>query len=179
MWGRRASRPARVETIDLLHGLDSAQKRASMAVDQAFHVEFVTIDGDRRQAIFAHPASRLTWPLRLPGRAVLRTAIALKPEVWERANDGVLFRIGISDGRYYEQLYYRHLHPAARAEDRRWTPVEIDLRAFTTFRWSLFYRPWDRTWNLILSTDNGPERTSTPDWDWSLWAAPTIFGTPR
>src|SRR5262245_5505384 len=95
VWHDRA-RPVRVETIDLLHELGSAQKRASMPVDQAIHVEFVTIDGDRRQAIFAHPASRLTWPLRLPGRAALKTAIALKPEVWERPNDGVLFRIGIS-----------------------------------------------------------------------------------
>ena len=45
--------------------------------------------------------------------------------------DGVLFRIGISDGKgKYEEFLKQHVNPQRRPEDRRWIPVDLDLSAY-------------------------------------------------
>lgn len=156
--------------VDLLHRFDRADKRGG-----PFNVEFVDLDGDRRQAIFAHSPSRMIWRLRFAGHATLRTAIALRSETWNQPGDGVSFRIGISDGRRFENLFAQHVDPQHRSADRRWIPVEVDLSAYGGWQWSLFYRPSERDWELIFATDPGPERHSTTMWDWAVWAAPVIY----
>jgi hypothetical protein len=136
--------------------------------------EEAVVDGAKRRVIFAHPPTRLIWTQKLPARAVLSTAIALKPEAWAGGGDGVVFRIGISDNRIYKGLYSRHVDPSHRPDDRRWIPVTLDLSHFGGWQWSLFYRPWERTWRLVFSTDVGPPGFNNNAWDWAIWAEPML-----
>lgn len=77
-------------------------------------------------------------------------------------------RIGISDDRRYEQLANISLDGSARP--RAWQTVSIDLGGYSGWQWSLFYRPWERTWRLIFSADG--ERGGH-----IAWARPIVQGT--
>jgi hypothetical protein len=57
-------------------------------------------------------------------------ALGLKPESWDQEGDGVLFRIGVSDGRVFEDILTHHLDPFHNKGDRRWVPVAVDLSAY-------------------------------------------------
>lgn len=158
--------------LSLFDRFPQAERRS--ASPTAFAREDIVIGDTRRRVIFAHPPSRLTYELRLPARARLVTAIALKPDAWSHPGDGVVFRVGIADERRYDALFARHVNPFAVPGDRRWIPVAIDLRAYSGWQWSLFYRPWERTWRLVFSTDPGPPGTGNLAWDWAVWADPSI-----
>lgn len=163
-----------IRVIDLFAEFDRAEKRAGRPVAEAFARKDVSIEGDARRAILAHPPSRLIFPLTVPARASLRTDLALEPSAWDLSRDGVMFRIGISDDRHYEALYARHLHPGARREDRSWIPVELDLSSFGGLRFSLFFQPGWRTWRLVFSTDPGPPGSADVEHDWAVWGNPRI-----
>jgi hypothetical protein len=167
-----------IVAVDLIHAFGRAERRAGPGI--VLGAEFADLGGDARPAIFAHAPSRLTWRMHIPRRATIRTAIGLKSETWsQQASDGVVFRVAISDRRrIYETLFIRHIDPYRNPDDRRWTPVEIDLSRFAGWQWSLFYRPYEREWDLIFSTDLGPSRASTPAWDWSVWGRPAIYAEP-
>lgn len=81
---------------------------------------------------------------------------------------GATARIGISDDRRYDQLAKVTLD-ASGTQSRAWQPVVIDLGAYSGWQWSLFYRPWERTWRLIFSADATPGGMIA-------WARPVITG---
>ncbi len=162
LWRRGSRGP---ELVDLVQEFPTAAKRTNMPPDKAFKVEEVTIDGQTLRAIFAHPTSRIIWKIRVPDDGWLRTSLALKPEAWQREGDGVLFRVGISDGRKYDELLNQHVDPIRTPADRRWIPVTLDLAAYG-----------GQTVEVIFNTNVGPPRsTSSATNDWSVWGAPQIF----
>ena len=158
--------------MDLIERLESAERRP---VGAPFDVVQVDIGGESRRAIATAPISRMTWQARIPGRAVLKTTLALEPEAWQREGDGVLFRIGIAEGRTYEELLTRLVDPYRVPEDRRWIPITIDLGAYGGFKWSLFYQPSRLTWRLIFNTNTGAPGTDNRNGDLPLWGEPALF----
>ncbi len=157
--------------VDLLETFPSAERRPAGA---SFDVADVTIGGESRRTIATAPISRMTWQLHIPARAVLNTAIAVKPEAWTEQGNGVLFRIGVAEGRTYEELFTRLVDPFHVVEDRRWIPVTVDLSPYGGFKWSLFYHPSRLTWRVIFNTNSGPPGTDDRTGDLPLWAQPTI-----
>jgi hypothetical protein len=149
-----------------------AEQRA--ATPDAFARESLVLDGRERRVIYAHAPTRVTWSTMLPARARLTTGIALKPEAWHGAGDGVVFRIGIADNRRYDTLFRQHVNPYANAADRRVIPVSVDLSGYGGWQWSLFYRPWTITWHIVLATDAGPPGVGNAAWDWAVWVDPAI-----
>ena len=113
--------------IDLIATFGSAEKRPAGGT---FEVVEADLNGDRKRAIFTAPASRLIWKMRIPDDGWLMVALGLKPESWATEGDGVLFRIGVSDGRVFEDLVTHHLDPFHNKGDRRWVPVAVDLSAY-------------------------------------------------
>lgn len=161
-WSRTEERP---ETIDLVEAFATAEKRTNLpSLELAFNVEDVTIDEVTKRVIYCVPTSRIIWRLRVPDGAWLRTSIALKPEAWGNDGDGVLFRIGVSDGRTYEELLNQLVDPINVPEDRRWIPVVLDLSG---------YGGMDV--ELIFNTNTGLPGTDNSRWDWSIWGEPEIF----
>jgi len=147
--------------IDLMDELDRAAKDSPLGLHRAFDLVEEAISGTRRPAIFAHPLSRITWDVDVPAHSGLRTHLALAPGIWEQTGDGVTFRIGVTDGPTYRELYARHVNPKDRLEDRAWIPVHVDLSAYAGHRVA-----------LVLETSPGP--ANNPFFDWALWGTPRI-----
>lgn len=152
-----AAGPA-VPVIDLLREFERAEKRPPGGFELTTHAK----DDHVRPAVVAPVPGRLTFPLRLPTRGVLRTTVAL---VSADPAAAVRFRIGISDDRIYEGL----TDAVVRGDRPGWVDLRADLSAYAGFKWSLFYRPDRKTWRLVLATDalaGGAAR--------GAWGAPEI-----
>ena len=163
---RRGGEPTAV--VDLIQQYDTAEKRSTLPLEQAFRIIDVTIDGVTKKSIFAHPTSRVIFRLTVPRDAWLRAAIALVPEAWEAAGNGVLFRIGVSDGRTYDELLNQHIDPLSSRADRRWFPVQLDLSPYA-----------EQQVEIILNTNSSPPRQPDDSRnDWSVWGQPEIYVQP-
>ncbi len=164
IWFLRRGREG-APAVDLVEQFPSAEKRSGLPQDKALSIVNLTVNGETRRGIFAHPPSRITWKLTIPQDAWLRTSLALNPEMWDKESDGVLFRIGVSDGRKYDELLSQHVDPHNAAGDRRWLPVSIDLSAYARQEVSLIFNT-----NTSL-----PGRGDDPRNDWAVWGEPQIY----
>jgi hypothetical protein len=151
-----------VAFVDLIESLPAAERRAALPVDTAIRVDIVGPAGDIRPSIVTQAPARVIWSTRLPSRARLETAVALADH-----GHGATARIGISDDRRYDELASIALDGAALP--RTWRTVTIDLGAYSGWQWSLFYRPWERTWRLVFNAD-GPGGAHV------AWARPMVRG---
>jgi hypothetical protein len=148
--------------INLLTELAHAEKRSNVEGTSQFVLESVTIDGVTKQTILARPHSRLIYSVKVPQDAWFDVAFAMKPETWDLPGDGAQFRVGISDGRMYEELLRQYVNP--KGGDRRWFSVRLDLSAYE-----------GRQVKLILNTDPGPPEGRDVANDLAVWAEPRIY----
>ena len=110
----------------------SSIRRPRSRSPAAFPVIEATLGDETKKAI-APPGlagTRLTWKVRVPDDGWLRVNLGLKPEVWEKPGDGVLFMVLVSDGKASDQLFTQHVDPFNKPADRRWIPVMVDLSAY-------------------------------------------------
>lgn len=150
------------ETIDLVERFTEAEKRTTLdSLHTAFAIVEATIDGDTRKAIFAHAFSRIVWTVDMPPEARLETAVAMQPYSWNAEGDGVVFRIGVSDGEQYDELFRQRLAPFEVQADRRWFPVSLDLSPYA-----------GRRVQIIFNTDAGDAGNNANDA--SIWGSPRI-----
>jgi hypothetical protein len=155
---RSGSAPA----VELIPLFASAEKRP---LDGTFEVVEAELNGERKQAIYTVPTSRLTYKVRIPDDAWLRVAVGTKPESWTLEGDGVLFRVGVSDGRTYDPLFTQHVNPFANTGDRKWIQVWVDLSAYAGEEVA-----------LIFNTNSSPEgKGDNRANDHALWGAPEII----
>ena len=89
----------------------------------------------------------------------------MKPESWDKEGDGVLFRIGVSDGRAFEELFTQHVDPFNNKGDRRWIPVNVDLSAYAGEEVELI---------LNTNTQRARARRTIRATTSALWGAPEI-----
>jgi hypothetical protein len=150
----------RVAVIDLLRQSPSAEKRPLAGTFDLVEHQCGSVS---RPSLDVPAASRVTWSLKLPDRAVLTTEVALEGPQGASA----VFRVGISDDRFYKELEVRAV--SADACGSTWTPIQVDLGAYSGLKFSLFYRPRHRTWRLVLGVL--PE-TGAPSR--ALWGRPRI-----
>jgi len=154
-------RKAGGEPIDLIAVFPNAEKRPP---NGTFEVLEVDLNGDKKRAIFTVPATRITWKMKIPDDAWLKVSLATKPETWEKEGDGVLFRIGVSDGRAFEDLITQHVDPYNNKGDRRWIPLNVDLSAYA-----------GENVEVILNTNTSPKgKGDDRRNDTALWGAPEI-----
>lgn len=149
---------APVAVVDLLRELDSAEKRPPAGFSLSAHEANSVV----RAAIVAPVPSRLTIPLPMPRRGVLRAFVALDGDDPDAA---VRFRVGVSDHRIYEGLN----EITVTGERRGWVELRTDLSAYAGFKWSLFYRPERIVWRLVLAAD-----ALRPSAVRGVWGAPEI-----
>ena len=97
--------------VELVPIFDSAEKRPA---DGTFEVIDAELDGETKRAIYTVPNSRIIYKVRVPDDAWLKVAVGTKPESWTEEGDGVLFRVGVSDGRTYDPLFTQHVNPFAQ-----------------------------------------------------------------
>jgi hypothetical protein len=82
----------------------------------------------------------------------------------------VRLRIGISDHRIYEGLKEVILTP----RNGSWLDLRVDLSAYAGWKWSLFYRPEQIIWRVVLAADAMDSVPATV-----LWGAPEILTDRR
>jgi hypothetical protein len=155
-----------VAFVDLIEGLPAAERRAALPADTAIRVGIVGPPGDVRPSITTAAPARIIWSTKLPSRARLETAVSLVDDGHGAVSSNGTARIGISDDRRYVELARIPLD--GTAQPRSWRTVSIDLRAYSGWQWSLFYRPWERTWRIIFNADGPGVRIA--------WARPMIRG---
>lgn len=148
-------------SVDLLQQFDAATKAPASGT---FELIDADLNGDKRRAIFAPPETRITWKVTVPEEAWLKVAVGLKPEAWEQEGDGVLFYVGVSDGRRFDELFNQHVNPFGNAGDRKWIPVWVDLSAYA-----------GENVELIFNTRTSlPGKGNDARNDLALWGAPEI-----
>lgn len=147
-------------TIDLIHELPNAERRAAGDIDTAIRPDRAGPQDDERPSLLMTAPARVVWSLRFPPHAHLTTAVRLIPN-GTSPEQAVTARVGISDNRIYEQLA-RVVVPAST-----WQSLDIDLSEYSGFQWSLFYRPSKTTWRLNFSADATPGGTVA-------WAIPLV-----
>lgn len=156
---------AAIDLVEMFGQLPEDRRRATLPQDQAFQVQTVEIGGEQKKSLYAHPTTRVTYTVTIPNDAWFRAWLGIKPEAWTQPSDGVLFRVGVSDGRTYEELVNQHVDPANNASDRRWVPVTADLSAYA-----------GQTVDIILNTNSSlPGRGDDPGNDWALWGSPEVI----
>lgn len=155
---RSSSAPA----LELIPMFESAEKRPAGGTFQVMEVE---LNGEKKQAIYTVPTSRIIFKTRIPDDAWLRVSVGTKPEYWTQEGDGVLFRVGVSDGRTYDPLFEQHVHPFANSGDRKWIQVWVDLAAYA-----------GEDVQLIFNTNTSPkDKGDDPRNDHALWGHPEII----
>ncbi len=138
-------------SIDLVAALATAEKRALGPPDDAIRATVISRDQIDHPAIVIAAPARVLFPVRMPTRARLRTSVSLV----SGSGAGVTIRVGISDNRSYDELQKLTVAPAAGGADP-WKTIEVDLAPYSGWHWSLFYRPGQMTWRLVLNADATP-----------------------
>ena len=155
----RKAQPSQV--IDLVAELPHAEKRPPGRANEIV-VTSVTIDGQTKRSILAPAPKRLIYKITVPRDAWFETSYALRPEAWSKATDGAQFRVGVSEGKTYDELLRTVVDP--RRGDKRWFTARLDLSAYE-----------GRAVSVILNTDPGPPRQGNADFDETVWGEPRIY----
>ena len=153
--------------IDLLGQLQAAEKRPASGT---FETVDADLNGQKHKAIYTVPESRIIWKVTVPDDAWLRVLVGMKTESWAAEGDGVLFRVGVSDGRTYEELFTQHLNPFRNTGDRKWVPVMVDLSQYAGEELQIIFNTNKSTPASIAAGNPVDDRN-----DFALWGAPEII----
>jgi hypothetical protein len=136
---------SQVLAIDLLRTFPEAEKRPA---DGAFAVREHTFREQSRASLIVPPNSRIIWTTWLPHRSTLELHAAV-PDGQGPAS--VEFRLGISDDRVYNMLSETVIS-SADTISTGWIPVTANLSLYAGRKMSLFYRPDERRWRIVVGT---------------------------
>jgi hypothetical protein len=151
--------------IDLVAQFPAAEKRSNGALELVFAIQDVAIKGETRHSVYMHPTSRLIYKITVPHDGWFRAWLGVKEEAWDKQSDGVLFRVGIADGRDYDELVNQHVDPANNPSDRRWVPVTADLSAYA-----------GQQVDLVINTNSSIQgHGDNPAWDFAVIGDPAII----
>jgi hypothetical protein len=160
-----ATRPAERISLDLIQHLDAAEQRPADPSPREWCVpKEMSLGGESKLAIAVLPSARVIWKAKVPPGASFRAWVGLEPDAWTGEGDGVLFRVGVSDGTSFRDLFIRQVDPFHVPGDRRWVPVTVDLSAYAGLDVS-----------VILNTNaSPPDKGNDTRHDKPVWGAPAI-----
>jgi hypothetical protein len=147
--------------IDLIGQYPGAKKQPNA---EAFSIISAKLNDESKRAIFTKDlaGTRLTWRVTVPDRAWLKTGLGLAQDAWKTPGDGVLFMIGVSDGKTYDELLSLTVNPFNNASDRRWNDISLDLSQYA-----------GETVDVIFNTRSGPK--DDRNGDSAVWGDPRII----
>ena len=150
--------------MSLVDAYPDTVKRSPYPEIEAFSVYDATIGGETKRAVYARPPGRIIWRVTPPPASQLQASLGLRMESWVQEGNGVVFRVGVSDGRNYTELIKRYVNPYSAQDDRRWIPVDIDLSPFA-----------GKAVDIIFNTDPSPQGVPADGRnDLALWGEPTV-----
>jgi hypothetical protein len=136
---------------------------------EVFSIVDASLAGVSHQAIFASEPSRIAWHFMVPTDAWLKLSIGMKEQGWTVPGDGVIFQIGVSNGKTYEELLRLHVDPYNVPADRQWKDITLDLSPYSGEAVDLIF-------NNLSSPDPPPGQPPKDDrnGDMPLWGIPRI-----
>jgi hypothetical protein len=147
--------------VDLVQQFPAATQQPNK---EAFSVTDVKINDQTRRSIVMQnlAGTRITWHVTVPDNGWLKTALGVREDGWTMAGDGVLFSVGISDGKVYDELLSLTVNPFNNASDRRWNEVSLDLSPYA-----------GETVDVIFNTRSGP--ADNRNGDFAVWGEPRLI----
>jgi hypothetical protein len=123
----------------------------------------VTINNETKRAITIKnvAGTRVTWKVTVPDNGTLLTSLGMTEQGWTMPGDGVLFSVGVSDGKNYDELLSLMMNPFANAGDRKWNDISIDLSQYA-----------GETVDVIFNTRSGPK--DDRNGDFPVWGEPRV-----
>lgn len=146
--------------VDLVQQFPTARQQPG---PDAFSVVDGTINGESKRTIFMKnvAGTRITWKITVPDNGWLKVDLGILEQGWTVPGDGVLFSIGVSDGKTYDELLSLTINPFTNASDRRWNELSLDLSQYA-----------GETVDLIFNTRSGPK--DDRNGDFAVWGEPRI-----
>jgi hypothetical protein len=160
VWWLFSPRKGPANLVDLIDQFPQAERRSN--TPDAFEVSRTAIDGQEKRSILAKPFARLIYKVVVPPDAWLEVNFGLRPDSWDLPGNGAQFRVGISEGKTYEELLRQYVNP--KRGDRRWFTARLDLSAYE-----------GRQVNVIFNTDPGPPGTNDSSNDLAVWGEPRVY----
>lgn len=161
------------DSVDLLQELQRAEVRPAPPAPDAVRIVAADVAGRSMRSLSVRVPTRVVIAVRIPNNATLSTFLATQGFGAREGRGGVVFRLGISDNRTYEQLLE---HSILAPDPPAWVPVRVDLSRYAGWQWSIFYHPSRLMWRIVLSTY--PVLPGDGDLR-GLWASPVIQGRDR
>mgnify|MGYP005831826241 CR=1 FL=1 len=81
-----------------------------------------TINGEKKNVIFAHPPSSISFTMRVPPQGKLEFYPAINPEVWGKSGE-VQFEVTVNGIVVYNTI----MNPSKNSAHRKWIPAAIEL----------------------------------------------------
>jgi hypothetical protein len=145
---------------DLWSGYGTAIKHSSQEASLSPSPYPVSIAGETKQAVFAHPDSAVQFPTAAPATSMLSVSFGIDPQAWEHGTDGVQFQVLIGTGSGPPVVALdRFVDPVHNPADRRWITTAIDLTAYL-----------GKPITLVFATHAGPQGNLA--YDWAYWGDP-------
>jgi hypothetical protein len=147
--------------VDLIGQFPGAKKQPNA---EAFSVTSAKLNDESKRVIFTKDlaGTRITWHVTVPDRGWLKAGLGLTEDAWKTQGDGVLFSIGVSDGKTYDELLSLTVNPFNNPSDRRWNEISLDLSQYA-----------GETVDVIFNTRSGPK--DDRNGDFAVWGEPRII----
>jgi len=153
--------------IDLIEQFPTAPIKRPRA--EVFTVEDVSIGGVSHRGIVPSEPARVGWHFTVPADAWLKLSIGMKEQSWTMQGNGVVFQIGVSNGKTYEELLRLHVNPFTEPGDRQWKDLTLDLSPYSG-------QAVDLVFNNLSGPDPPPGQPFKDDrnGDMPVWGAPRV-----
>jgi hypothetical protein len=153
--------------IDLIHEFPNATIKKPQP--DVFSIVDATIAGVGHKAIFTSEPSRIAWQVNVPENAWLKLSLGLKEQAWTMQGDGVLFQIGISNHKTYEELLRLDVNPFGEPADRQWKDLTLDLSPYAGQNVDLIFNTYS---SMPPAAGQAPK--DDRNGDMPLWGDPRI-----
>ena len=106
-----------------------------------------TLAGVPRATLVVPAESRVIWKLFVPHRGRFQAQVGLPLD----SSAAVAVRVGVSDERIYNTLA-EPIVTTDLVRSQGWIPIDVDLSLYAGRKWSVFYRPDEAKWQIIVGT---------------------------
>ena len=147
--------------VDLVQQFAAAKQQPDA---EAFSVGDSAINNESKRAIAVKSlaGTRIIWHVTVPDNGWLKTSLGILEQGWTMEGDGVLFSVGISDGKNYEELLSLTINPFTNRSDRRWNEISLDVSQYA-----------GETVDVIFNTRSGTK--DNRNGDFAVWGEPRII----
>jgi hypothetical protein len=153
--------------LDLIEQFSTAPTKRPRP--DVFTIEDVSIAGVSHKSVVPSEPARVGWRFTVPADAWLKVSIGMKEQSWTTQGNGVIFQIGVTNDKTYEELLRLHVNPFSEPGDRQWKDLTLDLSPYSGQSVELRF-------NNLSGPEPAPGQAPQDDrsGDFPAWGAPRV-----